>query len=158
MMKYRFLAISALLAAAFAQTAFTQATAAPDPAARHTQMLTKMLGLTSDQQTKVQMILANETTTVQANQAAVKTARTNLIAAIKSSDPNLSTYVQQAAQARQADDVARANAAAAIYAVLTPDQRTKVDNGVEMLAGLGGGRGPGGPGAGPMMHRGGGPR
>jgi len=155
-MKAQILAISAVSAALFTQAALAQT--ATDPATRHTQMLTQMLGLTSTQQAQVQTILAAEETSVKNNQTQVQTARTALLTAIKNNGDTASAS-QQLAIARQPDDAARASAAAQIYAVLTPDQQTKVGNGVEMLAGMGGGRGPGGPG-GPngVMRRGGGGR
>lgn len=153
-MKIRILLSSAVLAALFAQATFGQAATATDPAARHAQMLSQMLTLTAAQQTQVQAILATEENAVKANQTQLQTLRTNLITAIKSNDTGgINSITMQISPLRQQDDAARAIAAAQIYAVLTPDQQTKVNNGVEMLAGMGGGRGPGGPG--PMMHRGG---
>lgn len=159
-MKTRFLALTALAVASFAPHMFGQTAAAVDPATRHTQMLTKMLGLTSDQQTKVQDLLTKEGTASASLQSQLKTLRTSLLTAIKTNDVGgINSITQQMAAPQQQEAALRASTAAGIYAVLTADQQAKVNNGVEMLAGMGGGRGPGGPGGfDPGMHRGGRPQ
>ena len=159
-MKTRFLTMAlfavAALVPAFAQTATATR---PDPAVRHTAMLTKMLGLTTDQQTQVQALLTAQESTAAGYQTQLQTLRTSLLTAMKNNDVGgINAITSQIATPRQQLDALRATTAAKIYALLTADQKTKVDNGIEMLAGMGGGPGggfggPGGPGA--MMHRGG---
>jgi Spy/CpxP family protein refolding chaperone len=157
-MKTRFLALTALAAASFGPSLFGQAAATKvDPAVRHTQMLTRMLTLTADQQTQVQKLLTDEEASVATYQTQLKTLRASLLDAIKANKADLiDTYTFQMSTPRQMEDAVRAKTAASIYALLSADQQAKVNNGVEMLAGMGGRGGPGGPG--PMMHRAGRPQ
>ena len=158
-MKTQLFILTALAAASFAPSMFGQAaTTKPDPAARHTQMLTRMLNLTSDQQTKVQALLTTEETSSATLRTQLKTLRTSLLTAIKTDDlGGINSITQQMSAPEQQEAALRATTAAGIYALLSPDQQTKVNNGVEMLAGMGGGRG--GPGGfGPGMHHGGRPQ
>lgn len=153
-MKARILLCSAVLVALFAQASFAQGSTATDPAARRTQMLTHMLDLNSTQQGQVQGFLAAEEASIQTNKANLQAARANLIAAIKAGPAsNFASIVAALSSIQQLDETARALAAAQIWAILSSDQQMKVGNNVEMLAGIGGGRGPGGPPNG-QFHRG----
>lgn len=160
-MRIRLFTITALMASAmFAQTTDTAATK-PDPAARRTAMLTRMLNLDASQQTQVKAILADAATANQNSQTQLKDLHTKLITAVKNNDSGgISAITQQMSAPRQQMDAARASSAAKIYALLTADQKAKVDDGLEMLIGMGGGPGMGGPGGpgmgGPGMR--GGPR
>lgn len=157
-MKYRFLAVPLLAAA----TVFAQSQAAPatpstpnrDPGARRVAMLTRMLSLTTDQQTQVQSLLEAERTGSQAAAEQLKTLRTSLITAAKNNDVGgINSITQQMQAPRQQLDVLRVTTAAKIYALLNPDQKTKADHLIEMLMA---GGGPGGPRFG--GHPGGPPR
>lgn len=152
-MKAHFLAAPVLLVAVFAQGVFGQpAETRPDPSVRHARMLTRMLNLSTDQQTQVEGILSSARSELTPIETQLRTFRTNLIAAIKNNDAGgINAITQQMAGPRQQADAIRATAAGKIYALLTPDQQAKVNNGIEMLSGL---RGMGGFGG---MRRGGAP-
>ena len=163
-------AITAVVPNLFGQAAATK----PDPAVRHTAMLTKMLTLTADQQTQVQALLTAQETSAADLQTQLQTHHTSLVTAIKNNDlGGINAITTQLATPRQQLDALHATTAAKIYALLTTDQKAKVDRGIEMLASMGGrggfgpggpgGAGPGGAGPGPggpgqMMRRGGRPQ
>ncbi len=144
-MKLRTVALSLLLVGALC------AQGKGDPVTRRLNMLTRFLGLSSSQQSAVEMILTTEETAIQAASATIKTDRGNLATAIKNNDQGgIKTYTMQLSQDEQPVQEARAIAAAAIYAQLMPDQKMKLGNGLGILLdgggpGFGRGRGPGGP-------------
>jgi Spy/CpxP family protein refolding chaperone len=115
-------------------------------AANRVKRLTRFLDLTTTQQSQMTTIFTNEETALQNNRTALETARTNLTAAIKANNTSqINSILLQIAPLRTQDETTRATSAAAIYTLLTADQKTKVDNAFGMLMG-GGPGGPGGPG------------
>jgi Spy/CpxP family protein refolding chaperone len=110
--------------------------------------LTALLTLTTAQQTQATTIYTAEQTALSGLNTSRQTAQTALEAAIKSN--SLTGIITQATQigsltTQQVE--AQANAEAAFYAILTPDQQTKYSElhsaGVGGRGGPGGGRGPG---------------
>jgi Spy/CpxP family protein refolding chaperone len=153
-MKARFLVIPLLIAATlFAQgppRGFGRNSTGtpPTPAeivAREVQMLTRFLTLTTDQQTAATNALTNAQTLLLPYAAPLKTARGQLVDAIKGNQGagvigNLTLTI---ANLQGQQDAIRAAAAATIYASLTPAQQMKLGTGLGPLMGGGGfGRGP----------------
>jgi Spy/CpxP family protein refolding chaperone len=104
--------------------------------------LTALLTLTTAQQTQATTIFTNEQTALSAINTSLQTANTALQTAIKNND--LTGIITQATQigAQTTQQVeAQAKADAALYAILTPDQKTKYDE--LHSVGLGGRGGPG---------------
>lgn len=130
---------------------------APDPTAmvqRRVERLTTVLGLSSSQVTQATNILTAAETSIAPILTSMQTYHTNLLNAIKGNQ--VATIDQIAAQIGntqgQIVDI-RAKAAAALYAILTSDQQTKVNAMPGLLMGGGGpgfGRGMGPMGPGPM--------
>jgi Spy/CpxP family protein refolding chaperone len=121
-----------------------------DPSQRIENMLTRTLSLNATQQGQVHTILADAQVQSQAIRDQLKPLRTSLLAAIKANDSaQIESLHQQISPLQQQLDVIHSKAAAQIYAVLSPDQQTKVGNAIGML--MGGGFGPG-------MRRGGPPK
>jgi Spy/CpxP family protein refolding chaperone len=119
--------------------------------ARHVAFLTERLSLTSSQQTQVSSILTNAESNGTASRASMKAAHDSLNTAVQSND---AAAMEQAANSigslTAQTTLARAKSDAAIYQLLTPDQRTKYAQ-MQADMGRGGprGRGPGGGEPGP---------
>jgi Spy/CpxP family protein refolding chaperone len=123
----------------------------------HVERLTHYLTLTSDQQSQVTNILTADINNLTTLRDGMKAHREAVLAAIKSNS-GIAAAVTALSNAQAQIETIRANEAAHIYAILTADQKTKIGDAVNMLAGGGGPGGPGGPGGfgGPRGHRGGG--
>jgi hypothetical protein len=120
-----------------------------DPVQRRLQMLTGFLGLSAGQQSSVQSILTDERNKLATFQTQfgpqLQVLRSNLTDAIRSNNSSSITAATAAIAPLEAQQRAiQAGAAAEVYALLSPDQQTKVGKGLELL--LGGPRGPRGPG------------
>jgi Spy/CpxP family protein refolding chaperone len=128
-----------------------QSTATPPTAAQivanQVARLTKLLDLTSAEQTSATTIFTTEQTALAALRTSMQTARTALKTAITSNDTaTIATDAAQIGTLTGQEVAAQATASAAFYAILTADQQTKY----ETLGPLGGGPGGrGGPGGGP---------
>src|SRR5258706_3716400 len=111
--------------------------------AREVQMLTRFLTLDAGQQATATTALTNAQAQVALNAATLKTDRGLLLDAIKGNQlGTIDTLTSTIANLQGQNDAIRAKAAAAIYAVLTADQKTKLGNGLGLLLGGGGpGRG-----------------
>jgi hypothetical protein len=118
--------------------------------------LTHFLTLTADQQTKVTNILTADITNLTTLQGNLKTQRDAVLTAIKG-NTGIGTAVSGLSNAQAQIETVRATEAAAIYAILNADQKLKVGDAVNMLAGGGGPGGPGGRGPGGAGKRGFGP-
>ena len=113
-----------------------------NPGQRIENMLTKTLNLNAAQQGQVHTILADAQIQSQGIHDQLKPLHTSLTAAIKANDSaQIEALHQQIAPLQEQLDVIRSKATAQIYAVLSPDQQTKVGNAIGML--MGGGFGPG---------------
>jgi len=115
---------------------------------RHVAFLADKLSLTSAQQTQVTAILTNAEVNGTTPRASMKAAHDGLNTAVQAND---SAAMEQAANAigtlTAQTTLARAKSDAAIYQLLTPDQRTKyAQMQQDMGPGPGGRRGRGGPG------------
>lgn len=102
----------------------------PDPATmvqRHVEHLTTLLTLTTAQQSQVTTILTNAASANTGLSANMKTAHQNLSDAIKRNDTatidSAAATLGSLSGQRIATD---AKAQAAVYAILTPDQQTKL--------------------------------
>jgi Spy/CpxP family protein refolding chaperone len=105
-------------------------------------MLTKFLALNATQQNQVHTILADAQVQSQGSAAQLKTLRASLRDAIKSNNTaQIDALTLQISQMQQPLEATRSKAAAQIYSLLTPDQQTKLGDGLGML--MGGGFGPG---------------
>lgn len=125
----------------------------PTPAemsARHLSRLTTLLNLTTAQQADATTIFTNSQTVLSPVMANMKTARTALQAAVQKNDVGgiMNAATQIGSLTTQEVEV-QAKAEAAFYALLTPDQKTKLN---ELHSSGFGGRGPGGPGHGGREH------
>lgn len=152
-MKARFLVLPLLLGATlFAQGpggGFGGNRTPPTPAeivSRQVQMLTKFLSLDAGQQASATTILTSEQSQLQLNADKLKTDRAALVDAIKANQlGTIDTLTSSIATLQGQNDSARAKAAAAIYALLTADQKNKLGTGLGPLfgggPGFGGGRG-----------------
>jgi periplasmic protein CpxP/Spy len=120
---------------------------------RRVAFLTDRLSLTSSQQTQVTAILSSGDANGTSARASMKTAHDSLNAAVQSGD---AAAMEQAATTignlTAQSTLARAKSDAAIYKLLTPDQRTKYAQ-MQADMGRGGPRGRGGRGG----EEGGGP-
>jgi Spy/CpxP family protein refolding chaperone len=112
-----------------------------NPVDREVKMLTRMLDLSAAQQTTITGILGADTTKLQGLQDTLKTKRANLAAAIKLNS-DLTGPVAALSLTQSSIEGIRAGEAAAIYQTLTPEQKTKLGDGLGPLYG-GGGPGPG---------------
>jgi Spy/CpxP family protein refolding chaperone len=144
------IAVSTLLALLLTVSlAFAQQTPAapPDPAPHiqhHVAMLTKMLGLTTEQQQNATTIFTN----AHGNEAnfhdSMKNAHDSLNTAVKSNDANAITQAAATIGNLTAQMVAQhAKAEAAFYQILTPDQQAKFNEFASSHHGMHGGFGPG---------------
>jgi Spy/CpxP family protein refolding chaperone len=115
---------------------------------RRVAFLTDRLSLTSAQQTQITAILNSADANGSTSRASMKAAHDSLNAAVQANDP---AAMEQAATAignlTAQSTLARAKTDAAIYKLLTPDQRTKYSQmQQDMGMGRGGPRGRGGRG------------
>jgi len=157
-MHRRFLATTALVAftsgLALAQTT-TSTPTPPTPAqiaANLVARLTKLLDLTSAQQTQATTIFTTEQTALAPLRTSIHTAQTTLQTAIKSNDTaTIGAQSTQIGTLNGEEVLAQATASAAFYAILTPDQQSKYDTLGPMIGGPGGPGGFGGFG-GPGPH------
>lgn len=108
-------------------------------AARHRTMLQRLtarLNLTSDQQSQVKAILKDSRAQAKDLSAKLKDERSALEAAVKSdSSQEIDRITQQNAQVNAQIRAVRAKAMAKIYAVLTPDQKAKIDQRMDRMLG-----------------------
>ena len=105
---------------------------------RQVAFLTKLLTLTTGQQTQATTIFTNELNAITPIQTTIGTAQTALAAAIKANDTK--TIATQAAAIGTAQGqilALQANADAAFYALLTSAQQTTLNNTGEAFLGLG---------------------
>jgi Spy/CpxP family protein refolding chaperone len=113
---------------------------------RRVEFLTGKLSLTSAQQTQIAALLTSAEASGQTARASMKAAHDSLNTAVQANDP---AAMEQAATAignlTAQTTLARAKSDAAIYQLLTPDQRTKYAQ-MQSDMGRGGPRGRGGPG------------
>jgi Spy/CpxP family protein refolding chaperone len=143
-------AIMLLLAGIFSAPAiFAQGPEGPGGAngvQRRVAFLTDKLSLTSAQQTQVTTILTGAEAAGSTTRASMKAAHDTLNTAVQANDP---AAMEQAAtmigNLTAQSTLARAKSDAAIYQLLTPDQRTKYAQ-MQSDTGRGGPRGRGGPG------------
>jgi Spy/CpxP family protein refolding chaperone len=119
----------------------------PDPAtmAQHrVQFLTDRLSLTSQQQQQALTIFTGAATSQSGLHESMKTAHDSLRSAIKNNDANgISQAANTLANLTAQATVTQAKADAALYAILTPDQQTKLSQMEAHRPGMGHG-GPGG--------------
>jgi Spy/CpxP family protein refolding chaperone len=117
----------------------------PTPAeivAREVQMLTRFLSLDATQQSAATTALTNAQAQLALNAPTLKTDRAQLVDAIKANQAGvIDTLTSTIANLQGQNDAIRAKAAAAIYATLTAEQKTKLGNGLGPLMGGGPGRG-----------------
>jgi Spy/CpxP family protein refolding chaperone len=110
--------------AAFAQGSST----APTPAqiaAHEVTHLTKLLSLSTPQQTQATAIFTTEETAILPLMASFKTARTALTTAIEANDSaTIAAETTEIGTLTAQEQLARATAEAALYAILTPTQQT----------------------------------
>ena len=97
--------------------------------------LTQNLGLSAEQQNKVHTILA-ESQLSQPTRQQMETLRQSLNDAIKAGDEvQIDKITQEMGAMHQQQTALHAKTSAKIYALLTPDQKTKVGANLEMLMG-----------------------
>jgi Spy/CpxP family protein refolding chaperone len=157
-MQRRILAATAL-AALSAVLGNAQGTAPTPPTtaqivANQVARLTKLLDLTSAQQTSATTIFTTEQTALATLRTSMQTAHTALQTAITSNDTaTISTDAAQIGTLTGEQVLAQATASAAFYATLTADQQSKFET-LGPLGGPGGFNGPGGFGGpgGPGPH------
>lgn len=126
---------------------------------KHVKRMGHFLTLTTDQQSQVTNILSADINNLSTLRDTLKTQREAVVDAIKANSGVPAAVTALSATQGQIETI-RANQAAQIYAILTADQKTKIGDAINMLAGGGGPGGPGGPGGaghGPRGPRGGGP-
>jgi Spy/CpxP family protein refolding chaperone len=123
----------------------------PDPATmvqRKVERLTSLLTLTTSQAAQATTIFTNEANIVAPIQTNVRTYWTNLQSAVKSNNTAaIDSISAQIGTATGQVTAARNKADAAFYALLTADQKTKLDSNHGFGGPGRGGRGPGGFGA-----------
>lgn len=119
---------------------------------RHVKRMGHFLTLTADQQTQVTNILTADVNNLSTLRDTLKTQREAVVEAIKANSGIQAAVTALSGTQAQIETI-RANQAAQIYAILTADQKTKIGDAINLLAG----GGPGGPG-GPGGHGPGGPR
>ena len=131
----------------------------PDPAAmiaRRVGRLTTVLGLTDAQQKQATQIFTDAITKGSTITTSLRSARTDLRTATQQNNSSnihiaATTIGTLTAQLTETEALAQAS----FYAILTPDQQTKVNQLESQRPGMfGGGPPPGGPGMGPRMGRG----
>ncbi len=116
---------------------------------RFEQHLAQHLSLTADQQSKVHAALLESRTMSQGMSDQMRTLQTSLHTAIKSgNEDQIDSLSRDIASLHQQQTAISAKATAKIYSTLTPDQKTKVGEHLEMLGGGGPGFGPRGRGFG----------
>lgn len=157
-MKARFLVLPILVAATllaqgphggFGRNSGGTPPTPPTPAdivAREVRMLTRFLTLDPTTQVpQVTTILTSEQDQLAVSAATLKTDRGYLTNAIKgdTSHGTIDTLTSTIANMQGQNDAIRAKAVAAIYALLTSDQKMKLGNGLGPLMGGGGGFGRG---------------
>jgi Spy/CpxP family protein refolding chaperone len=146
-----------VLAALLTPLVFSQTTATtptpPTPeeiAANQVARLTKLLDLTTAQQTLATPIFTDEQTALAALKTDMDTAQTALQAAVEANSLSAITAAAGIIGDLTTQQIlAQAKAGAAFYAILTSDQQSKYNElRLALVNGLGGGgrRGPGGPG------------
>ena len=118
----------------------------------HVKRLAYFLTLTADQQTQVTNFLTADVNNLTTLRDGMKAHRDAVLAAIKSNS-GIPAAVTALSAAQAQIETIRANEAARIYAILTADQKTKIGDAINLLAG---GGGPGGGPRGPRGPRGGG--
>jgi Spy/CpxP family protein refolding chaperone len=107
------------------QTQGAKATKGPDYISQH---LAKELSLTPDQQTKVRAIFADTHQRAEALQPKIREERDALKAAVKAgNDREIDRILQQNSQLNADFEAMHVKAMAKVYAMLTPDQKTKFD-------------------------------
>jgi len=110
------------------------------------QRLTRDLGLNAEQQNKVHTTLAESSVLMQGNHQKLQDLHTALIAAIKAgNEDQIDKISQEMATLHQQQTAVRAKSMAKIYSTLTPDQKVKAGQNLEMLMGgpgFGGGPNP----------------
>ena len=118
----------------FAQPARTRGTQDPDQ--RFEQRLTTRLGLSAPQQNIVHTSRQESRTLSTGLNEQMRTLRTSLHAAMKAGDEGqIDQISQQIATVHQQQTAIHSKMVAKIYASLTPDQKTKVGEHLEMLGG-----------------------
>ena len=106
--------------------------------AREVAFLTKLLTLTSGQQTQATTIITNELNAITPIQTTIGTAQTALTTAIKANDTKGIATQSAAIGTAQGQILAlEANADAAFYALLTTAQQTTLNNVGDAFLGLG---------------------
>ncbi len=116
---------------------------------RFEQHLAEHLSLTADQQSKVHAALLESRTMSQGMADQMRTLQTSLHTAIKAgSEDQIDSISRNIASLHQQQTAISAKATAKVYSTLTPDQKTKVGEHLEMLGGGGPGFGPRGRGFG----------
>lgn len=104
--------------------------------------LAQNLGLSAEQQNKIHGILA-ESRLNQPDREQMRSLQASLTDAIKAGDEvKIDQITQQMGTFHQQQQAVHAKTIAKIYATLTPDQKTKAGQNLEMLMGGPGGRGP----------------
>lgn len=112
--------------------------------ANHVSRLTTLLTLTSAQQTQATTIFTNEQSSMSSVQTSMKAARSALKTAVENNDTaGITAQATQIGTLTTQEIEGRAQAQAAFYAQLTPDQQTKYKQ-LEAAGPMG--RGFGGPG------------
>jgi Spy/CpxP family protein refolding chaperone len=103
----------------------TRAAKGPDYISEH---LAKELNLTADQQTKVRAIFADTHQRAQALEPKMREEREALKTAVKAgNDREIDRILQQNSQLNADFEALHVKAMAKVYAMLTPDQKTKFD-------------------------------
>jgi len=139
------MAFTSLLAIAQSTTPTPPTTA--QIVARQVARLTKLLDLTSAQQTQATTIFTTEQAALAPLRTSIDAVRTALQTAIKSNDTaTIGTQATQIGALTGQEVLAQATGSAAFYAILTTDQQSKYDTLGPMIGGPGGPGGFGGPG------------
>lgn len=120
--------------------------------ARQVAHITSLLALTTAQQAQATTIFTAEQRAAESLHTSMETVHDALEAAVKANNTaGINSAANQLGNLTTQQVVAQATAKAALYAILTAEQKTKLEaNGVDL--GPGGGRGPGGRGG--AMHGG----
>lgn len=131
-MIFRRTSIAMCTTAVFCGLTFAQPPAPPAPptpaqmVAHEVQRLSDVLSLNSDQQTKATSIFTTAESSLSSVRAGMKSAHSALITAIEANDTNgISTAATQIGNLTAQEIQAHAEAQAAFYAILTPEQQTK---------------------------------
>jgi Spy/CpxP family protein refolding chaperone len=123
---------------------------------RFEQRLAQHLGLSAEQVNKVHTTLADSRVQSNGLHERMGALNTSLQTAIKAGDEGqIDKLSQDIANLHQQQAAIHAKTIARVYSTLTPDQKTKIGDHLEMLSGRGPGFGPGGPrGRGPAAQGG----